>query len=198
MNIPSEALPWIGVHRTHIDPENLRDAYKASLAEDYRMMLPYLPVRCDHMLDIGCGMAGIDLFLYLHYRKQVHLHLMDGSGDTDVKFGYHQQLQPYNHLGVTRKLLLMNRVDPARVHFHPIDPDLTIPCDLMVSLLSWGFHYPAETYCDLAKRSLRSGGVLILDIRKGADYNCLKDYFVLTDKIYEREHKVERLVFRVQ
>ena len=31
MNIPQEALPWIGVHRTHIDSGNMMDAYKASL-----------------------------------------------------------------------------------------------------------------------------------------------------------------------
>jgi hypothetical protein len=48
----------------------------------------------------------------------------------------------------------------------------------------------------LAKRSLRSGGALVLDIRKGTDYDCLKENFVFTQKIYEREGKVERVVFR--
>jgi SAM-dependent methyltransferase len=196
MNIPPEALPWISVHRTHIDAEKPHEAYKASLAEDYRMILPFLPVHCHSVLDIGCGMAGIDLFLYIHYRKQVHLQLLDGTGDAEVKFGYNPELSPYNHLGITHKFLLMNQVDAKHIQFHPIDPQLTIPCDLIVSLLSWGFHYPASTYSELAKRSLRSGGMLVLDIRKGTDYGCLRDNFVFTKKIYEREGKVERLIFR--
>jgi SAM-dependent methyltransferase len=195
MNIPAEALPWISVHRTHIDAENLKKAYKDSLAEDYWLLLPFLPVHCNSVLDIGCGMAGIDLFLYIHYRKQVHLQLMDGSGDSEVKFGFNPELKAYNHLGITKKLLLANQVEEKHIHFHPIDPDLTIPCDLIVSLLSWGFHYPAKTYCKLAKRSLRRGGKLVLDIRKGTNYDCLKDNFIFQQKIYEREGKVERLVF---
>jgi SAM-dependent methyltransferase len=196
LNIPTEAFPWISVHRTHIDTQNLRKTYKASLAEDYRMILPFLPVQCNSILDIGCGMAGIDLFFYIHYRKQVHLQLMDGTGDAEVKFGFNPELHPYNHLGITQKFLLMNQVDARHIHMHPIDPELTIPCDLIVSLLSWGFHYPASTYCKLAKRSLRSGGALVLDIRKGTDYDCLKENFTFTQKIYEREGKVERLVFK--
>ncbi len=196
MNIPPEALPWIGVHRTHIDPENLRDAYKASLAEDYWMMLPYLPVHCENILDIGCGMAGIDLFLYIHFRKKVQLHLMDGTGDTEVKFGFNSELNPYNNMGTTLKFLSMNKVASNHIHLHRIDPDTIIPCDLMISLLSGGFHYPVSTYSELAKRSLRSGGSLILDVRKGTDYDCLKDNFVFHRKIYEREGKVERFVFK--
>ncbi len=196
MNIPQEALPWISVHRTHIDTEDLRAAYKASLAEDFWMLLPFLPVHCENILDIGCGMAGIDLFLYLHYCRNVRLQLMDGTGDTDVKFGFNSRLSPYNHMGITRKFLLMNQVAAGHIHLHPIDPNTTIPCDLIISLLSWGFHYPASTYCDLAKRSLKSGGILVLDIRKGTDYDCLQDNFIFRQKIYEREGKVERIVFQ--
>jgi len=198
MIIPPEALPWISIHRTHIDTDNLHEAYKASLAEDYRMILPFLPIHCQSILDIGCGIAGIDLVLYIHYQKQVHLQLMDGTGDAEVKFGYNRKLQPYNHLGITRKFLLLNQVNPTHIHFHPIDPELTIPSDLIISLLSWGFHYPADTYCELAKRSLRSGGILVLDIRKGADYDCLKENFAQIERIYERKDKVERIVFRAQ
>ena len=196
MNLPPEALPWIRVHRTHIDADDLRASYKASLAEDYRMILPFLPVHSENILDIGCGMAGIDLFLYIHYRKKVHLQLMDGTGDTAVKFGFNAQLNPYNHMGITQKFLSMNQVDARHIHMHPIDPEKTIPCDLIISLLSWGFHYPAGTYCALAKRSLKSGGILVLDIRKGTDYDCLQENFIFRQKIYEREGKVERIVFQ--
>ena len=99
-------------------------------------------------------------------------------------------------MGTTRKFLLMNQVASNHIHLHRIDPDTTIPCDVMISLLSWGFHYPVSTYSDLAVRSLRSGGTLILDVRKGTDYDCLEENFVFHQKIYEREGKVERFVFK--
>jgi len=198
MNIPPEALPWIGVHRTHIDSKNLQEAYAKSLREDYQMIRSFLPEHCESILDIGCGMAGIDTFFYTHYQKQIHLHLMDGTGDTDEKIGFHDEMEPYNNLAITKKLLMMNGVIPEHIHFHPINAELTIPCDVIISLLSWGFHYPANTYCELAKRSLRSGGIIILDVRKGTDYRCLKRNFKKMKTIYKRERKVLRMVFRAK
>ena len=46
--------------------------------------------------------------------------------------------------------------------------------DLVMSLLSWGFHYPVETYLDAARSILTSGGregnntgILVLTLRNG-------------------------------
>ena len=37
---------------------------------------------------------------------------------------------------------------------------------LMVSLISWGFHYPIATYLNLVVERLNEGGRLILDVRR--------------------------------
>ena len=38
--------------------------------------------------------------------------------------------------------------------------------DLVVSLISWGFHYPLSTYLDQVYQKMALGGVLIIDVRK--------------------------------
>jgi SAM-dependent methyltransferase len=40
------------------------------------------------------------------------------------------------------------------------------PLDLVISLASWGFHYPLRTYLDQVHRALAPGGRLILDVRR--------------------------------
>jgi len=41
--------------------------------------------------------------------------------------------------------------------------------DLVVSLISWGFHYPVPVYLDQVRALLRPGGRVILDVRKETD-----------------------------
>ena len=41
--------------------------------------------------------------------------------------------------------------------------------DLVLSLISWGFHYPVETYLARVHEILRPGGHLIMDVRKKTD-----------------------------
>lgn len=125
-------------------------------------MAPYLPPTADAVLDIGCGMAGIDVLLWRLYRPR--LFLLDGTGMAAVRTGFHGTLEWYNSMPIARKLLELNGVPTSR-----IVEGTPARCDLAISLLSWGFHYPVSTYLPLVKTVLSPGGRLILDIRKGTD-----------------------------
>ena len=61
----------------------------------------------------------------------------------------------------------------AHGHPAPFDPDagwwLPEALDLVISLISWGFHYPVAVYADQVREILRPGGRVILDVRKGTD-----------------------------
>jgi hypothetical protein len=49
------------------------------------------------------------------------------------------------------------------------DPLPAGPFDLVVSLLSAGFHYPISEYSEFALRTLKPGGALVFDCRKNVD-----------------------------
>ena len=164
--VPDAAVPYIEMHRTHLQGD-LRQLYAEDVARDYELIRPYLPAKAAATLDIGCGMAGIDVLLWRHYGNLV-VNLLDGTGDTEVRILFHQTMSPYNSMPVARQLLEGNGVPGNRIVEWAPDPALTLPpCDLVVSLLSWGFHYPVSTYLPLVGRCLRPGGRLILDVRKG-------------------------------
>jgi SAM-dependent methyltransferase len=164
--VPDAALPYIEMHRTHLRGD-LRSQYVQDVAEDFRLIEPCLPAKAAATLDIGCGMAGIDVLLWRHYRQPL-IHLLDGTGDTAVRILFHQAMSPYNSMEVARGLLEGNGVPAGRIKEWPPDSSLTLPpCDFIISLLSWGFHYPVSTYLPLVGRCLRPGGRLILDVRKG-------------------------------
>ena len=59
-----------------------------------------------------------------------------------------------------------NRIYTQEVMGNHIFPDEQF--DFIVSLISWGFHYPVETYLDKVYDLMKLGGKLIIDIRKGS------------------------------
>jgi SAM-dependent methyltransferase len=166
MLIPDEALPFIAMHRTHLRGD-LKALYAADVARDFTMLRPHLPKQATAVLDIGCGMAGIDLLLWRYYGNPT-VHLLDGTGFTDVRILFHPKMDPYNSMPIARRLLEGNGVPGDRIVEWAPDPAAAVPsCDLVLSLLSWGFHYPVSTYLRLAERVLKPDGRLILDVRKG-------------------------------
>ncbi len=172
MIVPKRALSWIKLHRTAVTGD-VGDAYGQMIQRDFDEMSVgrWIPDQCASVLDIGCGMAGIDVHLFDHYDSPT-LNLLDGSAQAQgggAEINFHEEgMQPFNDMGVTQELLTANGISPGHVVMWPVGHDAEpIPCDLCISLLSWGWHYPVEAYLDLVKRSLRPGGRLILDLRSG-------------------------------
>lgn len=117
------------------------------------------------VLDIGSGSAGIHKYLAPAFPiKEVHL--MDGGKTRRSQMGYNRDgTKAWRNVqdGVSRVKEMGFDVE---VFGYEASPRLTIPVDLIISMKSWGFHYPVRTYLQLAKRSLNPGGRIILDLRK--------------------------------
>ena len=96
----------------------------------------------------------------------------------------------YNSLDVARTLLVNNGVSPQRVHLLEAndnnDINISTRADLVISLISWGFHYPVEIYMDKVHDILSENGVIILDVRKGTGgLDVLSSTFRKVDLIFE-------------
>jgi SAM-dependent methyltransferase len=157
----------------------VRAAYSADLRRDFETIMPHLPQPCRQVLDIGCGIAGIDVLLHRHLDTGIEtLHLLDKSAVArQIFYGFNATGAFYNSLSVARGVLSANGVPASRVRTLDATPDNGIPIegplDLIISILSWGFHYPVRTYLERAHALLRPGGRLILDVRKGQDGEAL-------------------------
>lgn len=147
-------------------------SYSRMIHDDFEMIRPHLPPTVENMLDIGCGIAGLDVILYQHYRSNpgLKITLLDRTDPRTLpRYGFLERTEFYNALDVSKGVLLHNRV-PARV-FETLDavggrfPEG--PLDLVVSIASWGFHYPVSTYLERVHAALAPGARVILDVRRG-------------------------------
>lgn len=149
--------------------------FREDMEREYAILKPHLPEHAHAILDIGCGVAGIDVLLAKHYRQdKPKIYLLDKTEmPSRVYYGLEQKGCYYNSLDIAKDVLIKNGVAPGDVITQEVGNDYGIRFhekpDLVISLISWGFHYPIATYLDQVYAILKPGGVLILDVRKGAE-----------------------------
>jgi len=151
------------------------------LTDEYNKLIPHLPDECQTIWDVGAGFAGIDVFLSKHYKNDPELYLTDfNKTDQNIFYGFNPGgYCAYNSFDIAKELLETNGV--KNYYFDDLNGVRNIPAsaDIILSLLSCGFHYPVSTYQNdfIIRSHLRT--VLILDIRKGEENQIefLQSYF---------------------
>ncbi|MHB1086133.1 MAG: hypothetical protein ACYCZ0_00100 [Minisyncoccota bacterium] len=146
-------------------------------------------------LDIGCGLAGLSIMLGNRSGVET-VHLVDGGGGVSSKVGFGSRL-PWSDVAIAAALARANLTGTKVVAYRADDLPGAIPADLIVSMKSWGHHYPVGVYADFARRSLNPGGIAVLDIRRGSGgfEEMEAAGFVPVGKISETP-KSERFAFR--
>lgn len=169
MILIKEAEEYAKLQRTSATIDQIKQSYQ----DDARMIMQEMGCELkDHtsrMLDIGCGIAGPESFFTV-----VDLYLIDKTTiDQDLHYGFQKTGSFYNSLDIAKKNLMANGVPEENIHLQEATPDnkilFDVEFDLVISLISCGFHYPVDTYLKQIYEKLLPGGVLIIDIRKGTD-----------------------------
>lgn len=137
------------------------EAYAAAVQFDFEAMKPWL-LEGD-LLDIGCGVGGPTSLIAQHCKGKVHL--VDGTGWGQRHVGYDSVMDPYNDRQATELMLLANGITDFQ--WWPVGAKTLPKVRNVVSLISWGWHYPVSTYLGAVEDALETGGRLILDLRPG-------------------------------
>lgn len=178
---------WAVGMESKFGKDRVKSLYAAEMKNEFQTLVDALPKQCSALLDIGCGIAGVDAFLYQHYSQKndvgPQVYLLDKSEIEDkVYYQFNDRTAFYNSLDLAQATLTGSGVPADSVHpkFATDDNQIDIdqPLDLILSLRSWGYHYPVETYLDKAYDRLANGGVLILDLSRGnTGFDVLKAKF---------------------
>lgn len=154
--------------------ERIKKEFEADMDREFLNIRDVLPKNAKSILDIGCGVAGIDILLSRRYENAIDIFLLDKTIiEKSIHYKFEKTGSFYNSLNVAREFLVENGVSRSSIHCAEVTPDNNIPFnasyDIILSLISWGFHYPVSTYLDQVYDQLNEGGVLILDVRKNTN-----------------------------
>lgn len=175
--------------------QKLAELYELDLQSDFNTFSKHLPHSAATVLDIGCGIGGIDVLIDRHFsskNEKPNFVLLDTDGRAKKShFGYAPKDSAHNALAATERFAVRNRIERERLTLVNINQQ-SFPkdrrFDVVLSLLSWGFHYPVNEYAALVHETLSKSGVVILDVRKNSSgEEDLKRHFDSVDRIFESE-----------
>lgn len=119
------------------------------------------------LTSVGPGLCLIELMIWQRYRCEMYL--IDIEHTVDHQHGFHEMGSGYSNNSAARHFLESNGVPPDQIRFcnptkEPLDQSQV---DLIISILSMGFHYPVRDYVPYISNALRMNGTLAFDKRKG-------------------------------
>jgi hypothetical protein len=163
--------------------QGLLEAFVQETAERLRAEAEELANALQAPLDrsavsVGPGNGLLELFLFRRLRFSTLL-LIDIEDTESHVHGFSQHGSGYASLAATKDFLVANGV-PSHCILTCNPRREVLPkgrFDLLISILSMGFHYPCDEYVDFILDNVSEGGRVVLDKRRGA-----------TDKGYERLH----------
>lgn len=176
------------------DPQEAKRLYGELIYQYFLGMEPYFPKKVESIIEIGCGMATIEVFIKRKY-PDAHLSLLDGTGENIVKNGtpeevgkggWNDTLEPYNSREHTEMLLNANGVTVDR--WIDIGTKEHLKADLILSMASWGFHYSFDTY--------DPEGFVICDLRRGQESKRINAIKAAGGKLVFEGPKYDRMAWR--
>lgn len=168
--------------------------------DDYVSVRDHLPEKAADILDIGCGFGGLAVFLKLHYAsdRSPDFHLVEQARIPGAEFSRPTPEAPsLDPLSCARELLLENGVANGRIHTFASENAEALSesrYDLIVSVRSWCYLYPIETYIDVVRDRLRPGGRLLVDVHKKlGGLAALREFLPDASLVSERQDLVRCL-----
>lgn len=175
--ITDEMKKYISLQRTGITNNHAEEYYRHI---DFQWNIIKKHINgCTNILDIGCGLAGIDYFIGKE-DDNMGLWLLDKTEvSPKIYYGYKAEAAYYNSMELAVDFLRMNGIKNSIGTLSPeqyVTYAKEFKFDAIISLISCGFHYPVATYIDAICDSLKECGVVILDIRHGAIKESIKAF----------------------
>ena len=180
--------------------EDIEKRTEELFQKEIELIKNYLPKKAENIMDIGCGLGIINIFLNKIYNNQPNFFLLDKNRiDKVIKYGFSSDYESYNDLKETRNLLINNDILPSSINTFDVEKDFQIDTkiDLVISLKSMGYHYPIDQYLRLFQTCCDENTSFIFDVSEGY-YNesLFKKHFESIDIIYEEKsiHSLKRLL----
>jgi len=159
--------------------------------KEFETFKNYIPNSAENIMDIGCGLGIINIYLNEFFEKKPVFFLLDKNRvDRKIKYGFSSNYESYNDLNETKNLLLNNNINKDRINLFNVDQKIEIKTkiDLVISLKSMGYHYPVDTYIELFQNCCTEKTIFIYDVGDTQyDEDYLKTFFDDVQIIYEEK-----------
>jgi len=164
-----------------ISQKEIENKINDEFLKEFNSIKNYLPKNSKNILDIGCGLGVINIYLNDYYSKKLYFTLIDKNYvDKKVAYGFNNSSESYNKLEITKDFLILNGFKTEQLRLINADENFVLnnKYELIISLFSMGYHYSIKNYIDIIKKNSTKSTKVIFDL--SMEYNELnevKKYF---------------------
>ena len=183
-----------------ISQKEIENKINDEFLKEFNSIKNYLPINSKNILDIGCGLGVINIYLNDYYSKKSYFTLIDKNYvDKKVAYGFNNNSESYNKLEITKDFLILNGFKKQQLQLINADEKFVLKnkYELIISLFSMGYHYPIENYIDIIKKISTKNTKFIFDL--SMEYNELnevKKYFNKVE-IIKNDNEVKQNYLRL-
>ncbi len=161
--------------------KNLNLKLNQEFKKEFEEIINYLPQKNQNILDIGSGLGIINIFLNNFYEDAYFTLIDKNYVEKKVSYGFDEIGQFYNDFNITFDFLKINGIKEEHLDLVNVDSIKKInkKFDLVISLLSLGYHYPLQQYIEFLKKNSHKKTVFIFDLAE--QYN---DFNIITKMFY--------------
>ena len=161
--------------------KNLNIKLNQEFKKEFDEIINYLPQKSQNILDIGSGLGIINIFLNNFYEDAYFTLIDKNYVEKKVLYGFDERGQFYNDFNITFDFLKSNGIKEEHLDLVNVDSIKKInkKFDLVISLLSLGYHYPLQQYIEFLKKNSHKKTVFIFDLAE--EYN---DFTIITKMFY--------------
>jgi hypothetical protein len=169
-----------------------------------KLILEEFPQQNLTILDIGVGVGGYHKKWIREHGRDTNLYLMDNSefNIRALSYGHGRSDRYYNSLFLTKRFL--NNVNNPQVQVHSLEIKKEYPgkipnhVDLIISFISWGFHYSLEDYWSTISQSMSLfSSIILIDVRKDSQSsNFLNEQANFSSEVISSTSKSNRVLVR--
>jgi hypothetical protein len=146
---------------------------------DTRFIFNSLPAGST-IVDVGAGNSIVDLILELAYPEKNFKYVLVDSNETmfdnnlvnriyNCQHSFDNNYVTYNSWDFVAEAIRLNKLDASKFTFcNPSNVTSIESCGAIISLASWGWHYPIGTYLDLCTKLDLNGYLCINPVLNSA------------------------------
>ena len=167
---------------------------------EFNELINFLPSKINNVVDIGSGLGIINIFLEKHFTNKINFTLIDKNRiEKKVTYGFCTEGEFYNNFSLTADFLKNNGINMNQIKL--IDSDdkniINNKFDLVISLLSMGYHYPINQYLSFLKKNTHINTIFIFDVSlENEEINKISQLFKIVE-IIKKSKEVRHNYIRV-
>ena len=115
-----------------ISQKEIENKINEEFLKEFNSIKNYLPKSSKNILDIGCGLGAINIYLNDYYSKKSYFTLIDKNYvDKKVAYGFNNNSESYNKLEITKDFLILNSIKAEQLNLINADEKLRL-CPLHI------------------------------------------------------------------